>query len=146
MRIWPILGLGLALACQPDSEPTQPSAAELGSPALASSTGGEFAYVALESNAVSVIATATNTVIANIAGLAQPVDVAITPNGAFAYVVNTGFSNVSVIATATNTVTATVAVGFAPKTVAITPDGAFAYVAPLRPNDDYVSTHTTLAR
>ena len=25
-------------------------------------------------------------------------------------------------------------------------DGAFALVAPLRPNDDYVSTHTTLAR
>ena len=25
-------------------------------------------------------------------------------------------------------------------------DGAFALVAPLRPDDDYVSTHTTLAR
>jgi hypothetical protein len=25
-------------------------------------------------------------------------------------------------------------------------DGAFAFVAPLRPDDDYVSTHTTLAR
>ena len=25
-------------------------------------------------------------------------------------------------------------------------DGAFAFVAPLRPNDDYVSTHTSLAR
>jgi hypothetical protein len=25
-------------------------------------------------------------------------------------------------------------------------DGAFAFVAPLRPDDDYISTHTTLAR
>jgi YVTN family beta-propeller protein len=54
--------------------------------------------------------------------------VAITPDGAFAYVANPGSDDVSVIATSTNTVVATVTVGQGPFGVAITPDGAFAYV------------------
>jgi YVTN family beta-propeller protein/parallel beta-helix repeat protein len=54
--------------------------------------------------------------------------VAITPNGAFAYVTNQLSNNVSVIDTSANTVVATVAVGSLPRGVAITPNGAFAYV------------------
>jgi YVTN family beta-propeller protein len=57
----------------------------------------------------------------------SPVGVAITPDGAFAYVTNAGSDTVSVIDTATNTVTTTVTVGSGPGGVAITPDGAFAY-------------------
>ena len=58
-----------------------------------------------------------------------PFAVAITPNGAFAYVVNVGSFNVSVISTATNTVVATVGVpGNGPVGVDITPNGAFVYV------------------
>ncbi len=57
-----------------------------------------------------------------------PVGVAITSDGAFAYVTNRDSGTVSVIATATNTVVATVGVGTLPFGVAITPDGAFAYV------------------
>ena len=53
---------------------------------------------------------------------------AITPDGAFAYVVINNFDVVSVIETASNTVVATVTVGVRPVGVAITPDGAFAYV------------------
>jgi YVTN family beta-propeller protein len=52
---------------------------------------------------------------------ATPVEVAITPDGAFAYVANKDSNTVSVIDTATNTVVATVPVGSAPIGVAITP-------------------------
>jgi len=51
-----------------------------------------------------------------------PTGIAITPDGAYAYV--TTYANpgtVSVIATATNTVVATVTVGAYPSSVAITP-------------------------
>src|SRR5262249_33737345 len=87
-----------------------------------------FAYVTNSgSNTVSVIDTATNTVVANVP-VVSPIGVAITPDGTHAYVTNfTG--TVSVIATATNTVVATVPVGNNPSGVAITPDGTHAYVA-----------------
>jgi YVTN family beta-propeller protein len=57
-----------------------------------------------------------------------PDGVAVTPNGAYAYVSNHGSGTVSVIDTATNMVTATVLVGGQPAGVAITPNGAYAYV------------------
>ena len=60
---------------------------------------------------------------------AFPAQVAITPNGAFAYVVNILSDNVSVISIATNIVVATVPVGTSPRGIAIEPIGAFAYVA-----------------
>src|SRR2546425_625854 len=89
-----------------------------------------FAYVTHEcDSSVSVIATATNTVVATIPiPNSLPFGVAITPDGAFAYVTNRNASSVSVIATATNTVVATIPVGLNPFGVAFTPDGAFAYV------------------
>ncbi|MFD1200647.1 InlB B-repeat-containing protein, partial [Leucobacter albus] len=55
--------------------------------------------------------------------------VAVSPDGARAYVTNFGSGTVSVIDTATNTVTETVAVGRDPSSVAVSPDGARAYVA-----------------
>jgi len=94
-----------------------------------------FAYVTNQSsNNVSVIATASNTVVATVAVGSSAANVAITPDGAFAYVTNQGSNTVSVIATASNTVVATVAVGSGPIGVAITPDGAFAYVANFNSN------------
>ena len=54
--------------------------------------------------------------------------VAITPDGAYAYVTNYTTYTVSVISTATNTVTATVTVGSDPYGVAVTPNGAYVYV------------------
>jgi YVTN family beta-propeller protein len=77
-------------------------------------SGGPFAYVTNSgSGTVSVIATATNAVVATVPVGAAPFGVAITPNGAFAYVTfnNINSNTVPVIATATNTVVATVAVG-----------------------------------
>jgi YVTN family beta-propeller protein len=75
-----------------------------------------------------VIDTATNTVLKDVEVGAVPIGVAITPDGARAYVANEVSGGVSVIDTTTNTVVATIPVegGFA---VAITPDGTRAYVA-----------------
>src|ERR1700730_5469511 len=56
-----------------------------------------------------------------------PDAVAVSPNGAHAYVTN-GDHTVSVIDTATNTVTATIPVGNYPDAVAVSPDSANAYV------------------
>jgi YVTN family beta-propeller protein len=84
-----------------------------------------------------VISTATNAVVNTIAVQTYPLAVAITPNGASAYVVNNGqgSNSVSVINTATGNVVANVQVEFDPRGVAITPDGAFAYVSNRISND-----------
>ena len=81
------------------------------------------------SDFVSVIDTATNTVVASIPVGFSPFQIAITPDGTRAYVANQSSTNtVSVIDTATNTVVATIPGGFSPLGVAITPDGTQAYV------------------
>src|ERR1700674_1209504 len=79
-------------------------------------------------SSVSVIDTTTYSVVATIPVGQYPAGVAITPNGAFAYVANFNSNSVSVIDTTTNTATATVTVGAGPWGIAITPNGAFAYV------------------
>lgn len=58
----------------------------------------------------------------------EPIGVAITPNGEYAYIPNYSSSSVSVINTATNTVTATITGFNSPYSVAITPNGEYAYV------------------
>src|SRR6266850_6305348 len=86
-----------------------------------------------KSNSVSVIRTSQNTVTAVIPVGVQPLSAAISPDGKFVYVTNSGwfFSNndVSVIDTNTNTVVSTIPVGRFPVGVAFTPNGQFAYVA-----------------
>ena len=74
-----------------------------------------------------MIDTATNTVIATIPVGNCPAGVAVSPDGATAYVANLD-GTVSVIDTATNTVTATITVGDGPSGVAVSPDGTRAYV------------------
>ncbi|MDP1383979.1 beta-propeller fold lactonase family protein, partial [Priestia megaterium] len=69
---------------------------------------GNHAYVTNKfSDNVSVINTATNTVISTISVGYKPSGVAITPDGNHAYVTNKFSDNVSVINTATNTVIST---------------------------------------
>ena len=71
-------------------------------------------------------------------------EVAITPDGSYAYVTNLGAGSVSVISTATNTVVATVPqLRAASVGVAITPDSAFAYVANYDANPGTVSVIAT---
>ena len=74
------------------------------------STLAQHAYITNEgSSTVSVIDTATNTVIATIPVGSHPQGVAVTPDGSRVYVANQGavegVGTVSVISTATNTVT-----------------------------------------
>jgi len=81
---------------------------------------------------VSVIDTATNTVVTTVAAGRLPGPVAVSPDGTLAYVgvfISPGVGGISVIDTATNTVTTTVIVGNQPFGIAFTPNGAFAYVA-----------------
>jgi YVTN family beta-propeller protein len=74
-------------------------------------------------------------------GLSEPWGVALTPDGAYAYVTDYASDSVSVINTATNHVTETIAVGGSPTGVAITPDGAYAYVT--NPGSNSVSVIST---
>jgi len=77
---------------------------------------------------VSVIDTATNTIIANVPIGINSAAVAITPDGTKAYVANEHSNSVSVINTTNNIVTSTVTVGNSPFGVAVSPDGTRAYV------------------
>ena len=79
-------------------------------------------------NTVSVIDTATNTVVATIPVGNFPLGVAVTPDGTKVYVANFSDNTVSVIHTATNTVVKTIPVGTGPMAVAVTPDGTKVYV------------------
>jgi YVTN family beta-propeller protein len=98
---------------------------------IAVTPDGKYVYVVNDSsNNVSVIRTATSTVVATVPVGLCPFFVAFTPDGTHAYVPNEGDGTVSVIATATKTVVATVQQGFNsnPTGVAVTPDGKHAYV------------------
>ena len=99
-----VLAMGLALAARP-------------------AEAAPFAYVANLVGTVSVIDTATNTVVATVTVGVGPVAVAVTPDGTHVYVTDARSNTVSVIRTATNTVVATVLVGTEPFGVAVTPDG-----------------------
>lgn len=90
------------------------------------------AYVANNGDGtVSVLNLSTNAPAGTIPVGRGPVDVAITPNGAFAYVTNENDDTVSVISTASKSVIATVplAAGARPRGIAISPDGLTAWVA-----------------
>ena len=86
-------------------------------------------YVAnFASDTVSVIDTATNTVIATVPVGDGPRGVGVTPDATRVYVANEQSDTVSVIDTATNAVVATVAVGDWPTGVRATPDGTRVWV------------------
>jgi YVTN family beta-propeller protein len=93
---------------------------------------GTSAYVVnFDSNSVSVVDTASQTVVATVQVQSQPVGVAmaLTSNGTFAYVTNNGSNTVSVIAAGGSpTVVQTINVGAGPHWVAVTPNSSLAYV------------------
>ena len=107
---------------------------------LAVSSDGQRVFVANAlDKTVSVINTATNTVIATVP-IADPsslgvTTVAVTPDGELVYVVGVTSNNVWVIDTATNTVSAPISVSNGPiGRVAVSPDGSVVYVTNLGSN------------
>jgi YVTN family beta-propeller protein len=62
----------------------------------------------------------------------NPIDIAVLPNGEYAYVTNTGSDNVSVIRLSDKTVITTIPVGSGPFKLTALPNGNYIYVT----NDD----------
>lgn len=96
---------------------------------------GTFVYVANDFDAtVSVISTATNSIVATVPTSTRPSGIAVHPAGTFVYVINAGFfigpggHSLSVIDAATNSEVATVPIGGLPFGVAVHPAGTFVYV------------------
>jgi YVTN family beta-propeller protein len=97
---------------------------------------------------VSVIDTATNSVITNVAVGANPDGLAVNPSGSRVYVANAHSDNVSVVDTTSNTVVATVAVGSFPIAVAVNRAGTRAFVTNSQSNSVSVidtATNTIVA-
>src|SRR5258708_17788840 len=86
-----------------------------------------------KSDSVSAISTSNNTVTAVLPVGVQPLSAAVSPDGKFVYVTNSGWflpnNHVSVISTTTNSVLATIPLGQFPVGVAFAPNGQFAYIA-----------------
>ena len=108
-----------------------------------SSASAREVYVANSGNGtVSMINTTTNAVTGAVTVGGEPVDVAITPDGRYAWVVDGIGGSVSVIDTKTKTVVqGPIAVGLAPRGIAITPNGGRAYVT--NSGDDTVTVLNT---
>jgi RHS repeat-associated protein len=86
-------------------------------------------YVANYSdNTVSVVNSATNTLLATIPVGTNPYFAAANPGGSRVYVSNISSNNVSVLDTASNAVIATIAVGVQPTGIAVSPTSNVAYV------------------
>lgn len=91
--------------------------------------GGYNTYVANRvSNTVSVISTATNTVIKTLVVGKEPRALAVTPDKTKMYVVNSYGNSLSVVDLTTNRVVNTIAVGNQPYGMTISPDGTKGYV------------------
>lgn len=135
---------------------------------IALSPEGSVAYVTEPSqNRLLVLDTATSRLITSVAVGANPTGLAVTPNGAQVWVVNTALpsigpgessgpgtpsgsagTSVSVVSTATNQVLGTLPVGSGPIDVAFSPDGREAYITDygvLVPGAVTVIDTTTLA-
>jgi len=97
---------------------------------IAVSPDGTRVYVAnINSNTISVISTATNTVLTTISVGQSPLGVCFSPDGKRAYVTHITTSSVSVINTSTASVITTVHVGNYPYGIAASPDGKTVYTA-----------------
>jgi len=88
-----------------------------------------FAYIPnRSSNTISVIHTATNTVVTNITSGNEPSSVNALPDGSRIFVSNRQSGTVTVVNTYTNTVVANIGVGISPAGIAVAMDGSKVYV------------------
>jgi YVTN family beta-propeller protein len=89
-----------------------------------------FAYITqMDTNRVTVLDTANNSVVTTLEVGFTPFGVAVHPSGSHVYVTNMDDNTVSVIETAFNTVVATVPVETSPSGLAVHPNGSRLYVA-----------------
>ncbi len=89
----------------------------------------DFAYISnYLGGSISVIDTATNTVVSTLGAAPNPLGVAVNSTGTRLYVANASANRLSVIDPATNTVVATIGVGVNPHGVAINAEGTRVYV------------------
>lgn len=97
------------------SRPSTPSRWETGPEGIAISPDGSRLYVAnLLGSTVSIIDTASSTVVIHLGLGMNPLGLAVTPDGGQVYVANTSSDSVSVIDTGSNMVVDTIAVGDGP--------------------------------
>jgi YVTN family beta-propeller protein len=96
-----------------------------GSRVITLSADEKFAY-STNFNGISKIDRVSNAIVATLATGNNPVGIALTSDGATAYVANNASATVSVVDTATMTVTATLSI--APQAIATTPDGSAIWV------------------
>jgi len=93
-----------------------------------------FAYIVnANSNDVSVVNTATNSIVITIPVGHDPQAVAVSPDGSKVYVANNNDNTIYVINTTTNAVTSIISVGVAPhgypQGLSVNPDGSKLYIA-----------------
>jgi len=120
-----LFGVGGLLLDTGENAPTTPTTA---SHALALAAEGDLLLVANpDSNSLTFLDTASQTVLAEIALGQEPRAIAV--NGDRAYVANRGADTVSVVNVETRAVVATVSVGTQPVSLAVSPDGRFLAVA-----------------
>ena len=112
MAPWGLVALAALAACgRLPGRPRQGHDACFSTPLDSAGRRGLRLRDELQFENVSVIQTSDNTVVATVAVGVSPVGVAVTPDGAFAYVTNAVSNTVSVIRISDNTVVDTVAVG-----------------------------------
>ena len=124
MHLRALLGVALALAC---------ALTLLGLQAFLAEAGAHRIYVTNRAaDSVSVIDSRTNAPVGapiDLRGEADPVAIAITPDGTRAYVANNDSADVSVIDTRTNQILGPrISASLSPFDIAVTPDGSAVYV------------------
>ena len=124
-------------AASPSPGKAFPPALKRASSAIAVTDDGSILVaVNPDSNSVTLVDTASQSVTAELGVGVDPRSVAVSPDGARAFIANQGSDSVSVIDLAARAVIATVPVGDRPVGVAASPDGRFVVVAEL--GDDRV--------
>lgn len=119
-----------ALATTAATDPVLEASIPVQSDPLGMAIYGDFLYVANhDSDTVSVINRADNTVVKTINVGNAPVDIAVNTGGTRVYVTNEGSNTVTVIDTTNDfKIAATITVGAQPTAVAVRPDGKRVYV------------------
>lgn len=107
--------------------------------------GGTLITVNPDSNSVTLVDTASRSVVAELSVGVDPRSVAVSPDGATAYVANQGSDEISAVDLAARVVVTSVAVGDRPIGIAASPNGRFLAVAELGSDHVRILDARTLA-